>query len=155
MKTAEDIIHEKNKEMVCIDPNQSVQDAVELMVSRRIGALLIKEGGLLVGIFTERDLLRNTAKKEFVPNQARVGDYMTSPLYTTSHDTPLLKLTEIFLGRYFRHLIIEKQGRPIGMISIGDALRASMLEKDRQIKELNEIAGWEYYESWGWDRKKS
>ena len=79
---------------------------------------------------------------------------MSSPLHCAAHDMTLLKLNEKFLGLFIRHLMIEKDGRQVGLISIGDVMRASMLEKDKQIRELNEIASWEYYEDWGWDRKK-
>ena len=53
-----------------------------------------------------------------------------------------------------RHILVEREGNYIGILSIGDVVRASLLEKDRQIKELNALASWEYYENWGWDRKK-
>jgi CBS domain-containing protein len=108
----------------------------------------------MVGIFSERDLLRNTVNPDFNPKLARVGDYMSTPLHCASHDTPLIKLYEKFLGLFIRHILIMKDDRQLGMLSIGDVMRASLLEQDKQIKELNAIASWEYYEDWGWDRKK-
>jgi signal-transduction protein with cAMP-binding, CBS, and nucleotidyltransferase domain len=153
MKTAEDIINENKRDMVCIEREKSVFEAVRRMVENRIGAILIKDGDQMVGLFSERDLLRNTAIPDFNPKNARVGDYMSTPLRSASYNTPLLKLKEMFLGLFIRHLVIEKQGRQIGMISIGDVLRASLLEQDQQIKALNAVASWEYYENWGWDRK--
>jgi hypothetical protein len=60
----------------------------------------------------------------------------------------------MFLGLYLRHLPIKKDDRFLGMVSIGDVLRANLLEKDRKIKELNSMASWQYYENWGWDRTK-
>ena len=154
MKTAEDIINENRREMVWIHADQSVHEGIRLMVSHRIGAVLIKQGEAMVGIFTERDLLRNMAASDFNPQIARIADYMSAPLYTAAHDTPMLKLEEIFLGRFIRHIVIEKKGAQIGMLSIGDVLRATLLEKDQQLKQLNAVASWEYYEDWGWDRKK-
>ncbi|MDH3876059.1 MAG: CBS domain-containing protein, partial [Desulfobacteraceae bacterium] len=85
---------------------------------------------------------------------ALIGDYMTTPIHTTPHDTPILKINEMFLGLFIRHILIEKNGDHIGLLSIGDVLRASLIEQDRQIKSLNKIASWEYYENWGWHRKK-
>jgi signal-transduction protein with cAMP-binding, CBS, and nucleotidyltransferase domain len=67
---------------------------------------------------------------------------------------PLIRIKEKFLGLFIRHLVIEKEGRQIGMLSVGDVLRASLLEQDLQIKELNAVASWEYCDDWGWDRKK-
>jgi signal-transduction protein with cAMP-binding, CBS, and nucleotidyltransferase domain len=154
MKTAEEIINENKREMVCVDYGQSVKDAIHQMVTHKIGAILIRKEDRLVGIYTERDLLRNMDTPGFDPAAAPIADYMSSPLCTTAHDTPLIKMTEIFLGRFIRHIVVEKAGAQIGMLSIGDVLRANLLAQDKKIKELNTIASWEYYENWGWDRKK-
>jgi signal-transduction protein with cAMP-binding, CBS, and nucleotidyltransferase domain len=79
---------------------------------------------------------------------------MTTPVRSVAHDTPLVKLKEMFLGLFIRHLLVERGGEYIGLLSIGDILRASLLEQDRKIKDLNSMARWEYYENWGWDWKK-
>ena len=154
MRTAEDILNEKQRDAVWITGDRSVMDAVRMMVENFIGAILIREGDRYVGIFTERDLLRNTADPNFNPETARVSDFMSKPLYCAPHDMPLIRIKEKFLGLFIRHLVIEKEGRHIGMLSIGDVLRASLLEQDLQIRELNAVASWEYYDDWGWDRKK-
>ncbi len=79
---------------------------------------------------------------------------MTTPLRTVSHTTQLHKLEDMFLGLFVRHLLVEKDGEYIGLISIGDILRANLLEKDRQFKEINALVGWDYYENWKWGRQK-
>ena len=154
MKTAEDIVKEKNRQMVCISSDSKVRKALHLMTDNNIGAILIKKEDKIVGIWTERDLLHNINLPGFNPDVDLVDDYMTTSLYTTEHNTPLLKIKEMFLGLFIRHIIVEKEGDYIGLLSIGDVLRASLLEQNNQIKELNAIASWEYYENWGWDRKK-
>ena len=58
------------------------------------------------------------------------------------------------MGLFIRHILVEKDGDYISLLSIGDVLRASLVAKDLQIKGLNAIGGWEYYENWGWPRKK-
>lgn len=154
MITAEELLKEKNREMVCISFDRTIRDALRLMNEQNIGAILVKKEGKIVGIWTERDLLHNMNLTEFDPNTDLIGDYMTTPLYTTAHSTSVLKIKEMFLGLFIRHVIVEKDGDYIGLLSIGDVLRASLMEQDRQIKELNKIASWEYYENWGWPRKK-
>lgn len=154
MITAEELLKEKNREMVCISFDRTIRDALRLMNDQNIGAILVKKEGKIVGIWTERDLLHNMNLTEFDPNTDLIGDYMTTPLYTTAHSTSVLKIKEMFLGLFIRHVIVEKDGDYIGLLSIGDVLRASLMEQDRQIKELNKIASWEYYENWGWPRKK-
>jgi CBS domain-containing protein len=154
MKTAEDIIAEKGSEAVCVSKEQTLLDAIQLMNEKKIGAILVKEGDDLIGIWTERDYLRNSGDPDFNPQKVKVGDYMSSPLHFADYDANLTQLEEMFLGLYLRHLPVQKNGNFIGMVSIGDVLRANLLEKDSKIKELNSLASWQYYENWGWDRKK-
>ena len=154
MNTAEDIVNDKNQQILTVSFDDTVQKACEFMVKNKIGAVLVEKDEEYVGVWTERDLLHNVALPEFDPDTALIGDYMTTPIHTTPHDTPILKINEMFLGLFIRHILIEKNGDHIGLLSIGDVLRASLIEQDRQIKSLNKIASWEYYENWGWHRKK-
>ena len=154
MKTAEDIILDKKSKLVFVSHDQNIMEALGLMVTYRIGAILVKNGDEIVGIWTERDFLRNSLKPGFDPLNERVGDYMSSPLHSAPHDATLTTLEEMFLGLFVRHIPVKKEGKFIGMVSIGDALRANLLAKDRQIKDLNSMASWQYYENWGWERKK-
>lgn len=154
MKTAEDIVKDKKREIVSIAWNQTVDQACRKMIEHKIGAILVKKGEELVGVWSERDLLRNITKEGFDPKTARIGDYMTTQLHTAPHSTRIHKLEEMFLGLFVRHLIVEKEGQYIGFISIGDVLRAGLLQKDRQFKQINEYVSWDYYENWKWGRRK-
>ena len=154
MKTAEDIVHDKNQQILTVSFGDTVHEACEFMVKNKIGAVLVEKDKEYVGVWTERDLLRNITKEGFDPKTAEVGKYMSSPVLAASHDTPTHKLEEMFLGLFVRHLVVEKDGHYIGFISIGDVLRAGLLEKDRQFKEINALASWDYYENWKWGRKK-
>jgi len=60
----------------------------------------------------------------------------------------------MFLGLFIRHIPVEKDGDDIGLLCIGDVLRAGLFAQDLQIKELNAIGSWEYCENWRWPRKK-
>jgi CBS domain-containing protein len=153
MKTAEAIIDEKRSEFVTVTKEQSLFEAIQLMNEKKIGAILVQEGDDLIGIWTERDYLRNSSDPDFNPHTAKIADFMSSPLHFADHTANLTQLEEMFLGLYLRHLPVRKDGQFIGMVSIGDVLRASLLEKDHQIKQLNSLASWQYYENWGWDRK--
>ena len=155
MKTAEEILGDKIKaKLVSVKPDVTVAAAIGVMVEANIGAILVEDNREIVGIWSERDLLRSTNLPDFDPNKAVIRDHMKTNLYCATHDTPLIKLEEMFLGLYIRHIVIKKEGRFVGLLSIGDVVRASLLEKDKQLKELNSIASWQYYENWGWDRKK-
>jgi len=154
LKTAEDIVKDKNKEIVAVTKTQTVAEAIDLMNEKKIGAVLVQENDNIVGIWTERDFLRSSSDPSFDPKSARIGDHMTSPVHFAQHDATLTQLEETFLGLYLRHIPVKKNDRVVGMVSIGDVLRADLLAKDRQIKELNSMASWQYYENWGWDRQK-
>jgi len=154
MKTAEDIIKDKPGGIISISWDQSVQQACREMAQKKIGAILVQKDNKYVGIWTERDLLRKMTEEDFDPATAIIGDHMSSPLRTAPHSTRIYKLGDMFLGLFLRHLPIEKDGKFIGMLSIGDVLRASLLEKDRQFKDINDFVSWDFYENWKVGRKK-
>ncbi len=121
MNTASDILADKDNRKICsVSPQQTISEAVKLMAENRIGAILVKEGDGFIGIFSERDFVRNSADEKFNPIKAKVADYMSAPLHWAPHDASLSTLEEMFLGLYIRHLPIQKEGRYVGMISIGD-----------------------------------
>lgn len=154
MKTAEDILKEKGTPlMVTIPEERTIFEAIEKMAEKHIGAVLAARNDVIVGIWTERDYLQNSLEPGFDPKSAVIKDYMQSELKSAQADTPIIQLQEMFLGLFIRHILIKKEDRYLGLLSIGDVLRASLLEKDHEIKELNQIASWEYYENWGWHRK--
>ena len=154
MKTAEDIVKDKQGNIVCISWDQTVHQTCRQMIENRIGAIVVQKDDQFVGIWSERDLLRNICNADFDPTTARICDYMSSPLQSTPHSTRIHKLEEMFLGLFLRHLLIEKDGEYIGMLSIGDVLRASLLDKARQFRELNEFVSWDFYENWQLGRSK-
>ncbi|MCP4748172.1 MAG: CBS domain-containing protein [Desulfobacteraceae bacterium] len=156
MKTAEDILKDKPRSpKICVSPKHSLAAAIDKMNQAKIGAILIEQNDEIVGIWTERDLLKAMSNPGFDIQNEIIGGHMTTKLYCASHDTPVIKMQEMFLGLYIRHIVIKKQDRFIGLLSIGDVMRASLLEKEKELKKLNKIASWQYYENWGWDRKKT
>ncbi len=153
MITAEDILNEKSAQLVTVSPDATLHEAVEKMVANRIGVILVKEDEQIIGIWSERDLLRSTLDAGFDPKTAKISDYMQTRLKTAPYDTPIIKLEEMFLGLYIRHILITKDDQYLGLLSIGDVIRASLLEKDREIRSLHAKTSWEYYENWAWHRK--
>ena len=155
MKIAGDILQGKSGAMITAEADQTVLEVLQVMVEKNIGAILVRRGGQIVGIWTEKDYVRNSLQAGFDLQKTRVGDVMTPTFHKASYDTPIPKLQEMYLGLYTRYVMIEKEGRFVGLLSIGDVLRASLLEKDRELKNLNELVSWDYYEDWRWDAKKS
>lgn len=151
--TALDVLQLKSPRMITVPPDTTLDKAMQKMIEFNIGAMLVAKGEDIVGIWTERDHLKNSLIPGYDPKTQRINDFMQTDLYTAEGDTPILKLQEIFLGLFVRHILIVDLGRYAGLLSIGDVLRASLLQKDFEIKELHQIASWEYYENWGWHRK--
>ncbi len=153
MRTAIDILQEKSTmRLVTMAPGALVIDVVRQMIKHNIGSMLIGQDTQIAGIWTERDFLKNMLEPGFDPQTAVVDDYMHTGLVSVAPDTPVDRLEEMFLGLFTRHILVIKDDICIGLLSIGDVLRSSLLEKDRKIRELNHIASWEYYENWAWHR---
>ena len=153
MKTAKDIVKENPKEIICVKPDDTIYTALLIMNEKNIGSVFIKEGGKIIGVWTERDLMRNTIIENFDPKTAKIKDYMTKEIVSVKHTQDLYKLLDIYLGRHLRQLLIEKEEEYIGLLSVGDVIKSCLIEKDRELKDLNEMVSWEYYENWKWKKK--
>lgn len=153
MKTAGEILKQKNRENYFVSPKDRVIDAIKVMNDNRIGAILIKEDEDIVGIWTERDLLRNMGRSDFHPENDVIEYYMTKDIVFASADENIYSLMDKIIGLKLRHLPIKEDDKFIGMLSSGDILKTTLLEKDKELKELHSIASWEYYENWSWDKR--
>jgi CBS domain-containing protein len=154
MKTAEDILNVKGSEIICVEENTVVCEALKVMLSHQIASVLVKREKSIVGIWTERDLVKNCVVEAFDPKESLVGDYMETKLLFAQHDETPYQLMDKMLGQRMRHLLIKKGDEFVGILSAGDVVRACMHEKDDQLKAMNEMVSWEYYENWKWDRRK-
>jgi CBS domain-containing protein len=153
MKTAEDILQEKGNQIISVSPDSTIYDALRIMIENQIGAILIKQEDKIIGIWTERDLMRNTVTAGFNPKTAIISEYMSTGLKTAPYNDTVYALQDKFLGLKLRHLLIEKNGEYIGLLSVGDVIKASLIEKDQELKALNSMVSWEYYENWRWKKK--
>jgi CBS domain-containing protein len=150
MKTAKDMIQDKGGDILCVPEGTTVMDALKKMNENKVGAILVTRDGKPAGIWTERDLLRNTLDAAFKPQTTLIDDVMTKTIVTAPSTDTVYNLMDKFLGLRLRHLIIEKDGEIVGMVSSGDVMKASIQEKDEELKQLNTMVGWDYYENWCW-----
>lgn len=148
MKTAEEILQEKSRNILSVSIDTTIYDALQKMVYYRIGSILVKSKGEIVGIWTERDLMRDVLRADFDMKQARIGDFMSTCLVSAPHTDTSYELMDKFLGMKLRHLLIEKDGQYIGMLSSGDVMKETLREKNREYEDLNFEVSWEYYENW-------
>ena len=153
MKTAADILADKTMALISVPIDTIVHDVMQKMIAKKVGAILVEKKGRIIGIWTERDYFRNSIEPGFNHKTAIIGDYMTVKLISVPPETTLITLQDMFLGLFIRHILVKKEEEYIGLLSMGDVMRAILLEKDKKIRRLNKMASWEYYENWGWHRK--
>jgi len=151
--TAEEIVTDIGEEPLCVSPETVVYDAVKLMLERNSHAVLVKKDGEYVGIWTERDLMKNTVLDGFNPKTTRVGDHASFPLKSAHHTDTIFRLIDKFLGYQTRHLLIEKEGKYIGLLYARDVIRVGFTERTKQLRELDEMVSLEFYENWKWRKK--
>ena len=119
-RTVRDVI--KQQQPVTAPATMSVQDAAKVMKERRIGAMMVVEGGVLVGVFTERDALNRVVAEGRDAQRTSLADVMTSNPQTVSPDASFNAALELMHQGRFRHVPVVESGVPIGMISVRDAM---------------------------------
>lgn len=153
MKTAKDLLNEKDIQPISVTPDATIHDALLKMSANNIGAMLIEDETGIIGIYTERDLLKNSAKEGFNPKNEKISDHMSSTLITVPHYCTIYNMMDIFLGKRIRHLLIEEEGQLIGLLSTGDVVKAALMDKTQELEKLNKIVSFEYYSNWQWKKK--
>lgn len=117
------ILKVKSSNIISITPDTIVYNALELMVTKNVSALLVLEDEKLVGIFTERDYARKVILKGKNSRDTRIGEIMTEDLITVSPDSMIDECMQLMTSRFIRHLPVLEENKLIGIISIGDVVK--------------------------------
>lgn len=117
------ILERKGKNVYSVPPTVSVSDAVAEMNRNRVGSVLVIDGERLVGIFTERDVLRRIVGAGLDPKRTVLSDVMTAGVLTISPEATIEETMTIFTEKRCRHLPVVQDGCLVGTISIGDITR--------------------------------
>ena len=137
MTTVRQVLQNKGNQVWSISPQASVYQALELMASKDIGAVLVvSESGQLAGIFSERDYARKVALKGRASRDVSVGELMTAKVYVVPPDTTLEECLQIMTDRKIRHLPGVEEGGLVGVITIGDVGKSLISQHEFTIKEL-------------------
>ena len=126
----------KGKDVWTVSPDAPVIDAVRLMAERGIGALPVVQGSELVGIVSERDYARKVILLGRSSAETPVRDIMSTPVETISPDQAVHNCMQTMTDKRIRHLPVVERGRLIGMISIGDLVKAVIEEQQQTIAQL-------------------
>jgi CBS domain-containing protein len=140
--TVKEILAGKSAEILSVTPDISVYAALELMAKADISAVLVLEGERLVGIFTERDYARKVILRGRSSRESSIGELMTQNLLTISPNHTVDDIMAIMTENRFRHLPVVDHGKLVGIVTIGDAVKAVMEEQRQTIAQLSSyIAG--------------
>ena len=118
-----EILEEKGGEVLKVDAESSVFEAVQLMVEMNTGSLLVTEGGEITGIVTERDYLRRVTLEGRVERKTAVREIMSSPLIVASPQTTVDECMALMTDRRIRHVPVVEEGKVVGLVSIGDLVK--------------------------------
>ena len=124
MNTVKDILAEKGKQVWSVEPNSSLISALKKMRSHNVGALLVVEDGEVKGIISERDFSYRIAEKSACPLQEPVSTWMTSEVIVVNSNTTINECMQLMSREHIRHLPVVDDSRLVGLISIGDVVRA-------------------------------
>jgi CBS domain-containing protein len=133
-----EILDEKGNDVLEIEADDSVFEAVKRMVEANVGSLLVRDGGDIAGIVTERDYLRRAALEERPDKETTVREIMSSPLIVVTPETPVDECMALMTDRRIRHLPVVDGGDVVGVISIGDLVKFKSRQQSFEIKYLTE-----------------
>ena len=136
MTTVRTLLEGKGRAIHSVESQASVLDAIRLMAEHHVGALLVMKGAVLEGIVSERDYARKVILRGRSSSDTPVRDIMTVAVITVQPETPVEKCMQIMTERRVRHLPVIEAGRVVGMVSIGDLVKAVIAEQQQHIEQL-------------------
>ena len=136
MRTVRQLLESKAPEVFAIGPDQPVLDAIRLMADKRIGALLVMQGGRMVGIVSERDYARKIVLQGRSSHDTPVRDIMTAQVVTVRLDDSIDHCMQLVTDKRIRHLPVLERDAVLGVVSIGDLVRAVIEDQQVEIAQL-------------------
>ncbi|HEX6062802.1 MAG TPA: CBS domain-containing protein [Longimicrobiales bacterium] len=136
MKTVRQLLQAKGGAVHSVSPDARVFEALKLMAEKEIGALLVTEGGALVGIISERDYARKVILHGKSSHDIPVREIMTSNVVTVTPNQTVDQCMALMTSKRIRHLPVTEAGRLVGLVSIGDLVKEVIAEQEQSIKQL-------------------
>ena len=136
MTTVRQLLDRKDRAVFSVGPETPVLEAIRAMAEHHIGALLVMKGEVLAGIVSERDYARKVILLGRSSSDTPVRDIMTTPVLTVAPETSVEQCMQLVTDRRVRHLPVVEAGRVIGMVSIGDLVKAVIAAQQQQIEQL-------------------
>lgn len=136
MQTVRQVLKAKGNDVWVVDPDATVFEALQLLAEKNIGALMVLQGGVLTGIFSERDYARKVILKGKHSKDTTIREVMTENPICVGPDETLESCMALMTENHIRHLPVVEAGRHLGLISIGDAVKAIITEQQGTINHL-------------------
>ena len=136
MITVRHLLDRKGRALFSIEAEDPVLEAIRMMADRHVGALLVMRGTELAGIVSERDYARKVVLLGRSSAETPVWQIMSSPVVTVSPESSVQDCMRVVTERRIRHLPVMDGGRVVGMISIGDLVKAVIEEQQQTIEQL-------------------
>lgn len=134
--TVRQLLLAKGNKVHAISPEATVFEALERMAAHDVGALMVMKDDQLVGIFSERDYARKIILMGRISKDTRVGEVMTSDLITVTLEATVADCMNLMTDHRIRHLPVLEDGKLVGVISIGDVVKAIITQQEFMIAEL-------------------
>lgn len=136
MRTVRQLLGAKSPEVFAVSPDDSVLDAIKLMAQKGVGAVLSMQGARLCGIVSERDYARKVVLQGRSSANTPVRDIMTSRVITVGPDDTVDRCMQIVTEHRIRHLPVLEGDRVVGVISIGDLVKAVIEDQQLELDQL-------------------
>ena len=136
MRTVRHLLEAKTPEVFAIGPDAPVIEAVRLMAEKGIGALLVMQGGRLAGILSERDYARKIVLQGRSSADTPVRDIMTADVVTVALDDTADRCMQLVTARRIRHLPVVDRDAVLGVVSIGDLVKAVIEDQQLELDQL-------------------
>lgn len=133
-----DILGVKGRDLLTVESDASVYDAVKRMVEQNVGSLLVTVDGRIEGIVTERDYLRRVTLEGRTDRETHVSEIMSSPLVVVTPETSVDECMSIMTDRRIRHVPVVDDGEIVGVVSIGDVVKFKSSQQSYQIQYLTD-----------------
>src|SRR3984893_12206713 len=136
MTTVRQLLDRKDRAVFSVGPEAPVLEAIRAMAEHHVGALLVMSGEVLAGIVSERDYARKVILMGRSSSDTPVRDIMSSPVLTVSPDDTVQRCMQLMTDQRVRHLPVVEGDAVVGMVSIGDLVKAVNAEQQQQIEQL-------------------
>jgi CBS domain-containing protein len=138
MQSVQQMLGNRSEVIYQVQPNDSVFDAIKKMAEHGVGALVVLEGQTLVGIVSERDYARKVVLQGKNSKDTQVREIMSAPVITASLDQRASQCMRLMTEKRIRHMPVVNAGRVVGMLSIGDLLKAAIEHLQQENAQLSQ-----------------